>query len=84
MKSKIISSSPKVMVGTPVFAGTRVPIKILLDYIEKGESIDIFLEGYPSVAKEQVLSFLTNNTIISKTNKIDHQQGNEICLGFKS
>lgn len=58
MNSKIISSSPEVMGGTPVFAGTRVPIQTLLDYIEGGESIDSFLEGFPSVTKEQVLAFL--------------------------
>ena len=58
MKSKIISSSPEVMGGTPVFAGTRVPVQTLLDYIEGGESIDSFLEGFPTVTKEQVLAFL--------------------------
>ena len=58
MDSKIISSSPEVMGGTPVFAGTRVPVQTLLDYIEGGESIDSFLEGFPSVTKEQVLAFL--------------------------
>lgn len=58
MKSKIISSSPEVMGGTPVFAGTRVPIQTFLDYIEGGESIDSFLEGFPTVTKEQVFAFL--------------------------
>jgi uncharacterized protein (DUF433 family) len=58
MNSKIIRSSPEVMGGTPVFAGTRVPVQTLLDYIEGGESIDSFLEGFPSVTKEQVLAFL--------------------------
>jgi uncharacterized protein (DUF433 family) len=58
MKSDIISSSLEVMGGTPVFAGTRVPVQTLLDYIEAGESIDSFLEGFPSVKKEQVLAFL--------------------------
>ena len=58
MKSKIISSSPKVMGGTPVFAGTRVPVQTLLDYVEGGESIDSFLEGFPTVTREQVSAFL--------------------------
>jgi len=58
MKSKIISSSPDVMGGTPVFAGTRVPVQTLLDYIEGGESIDSFLDGFPTVTREQVLAFL--------------------------
>jgi len=58
MKSKIISASPDVMGGTPVFTGTRVPIQTLLDYLEGGESIDDFLEGFPTVTREQVIAFL--------------------------
>lgn len=58
MKSKIINSSPDIMGGTPVFSGTRVPVQALLDYIEGGESIDSFLEGFPSVTREQILAFL--------------------------
>jgi len=58
MKSKIISSSPDVMGGTPVFMGTRVPVQTLLDYLEGGESIDDFLEGFPTVTREQVIAFL--------------------------
>jgi uncharacterized protein (DUF433 family) len=46
------------MGGTPVFAGTRVPIQTLLDYLEAGESIDDFLSGFPSVSREQVIAFL--------------------------
>ena len=46
------------MGGTPVFSGTRVPVQALLDYIEGGESIDSFLEGFPSVTREQILAFL--------------------------
>ena len=46
------------MGGTPVFAGTRVPVQTLLDYLEAGESIDDFLAGFPSVSQEQVVSFL--------------------------
>lgn len=58
MKSKIISSSPDVMGGTPVFAGTRVPVQTLLDYIVRRESIDSFLDGFPTVTKEQILALL--------------------------
>jgi uncharacterized protein (DUF433 family) len=58
MKSTVVTSSPDVMGGTPVFAGTRVPIENLLDYLEGGESIDDFLEGFPSVSREQVITFL--------------------------
>ena len=58
MKNKIVSVSPDVMGGTPVFAGTRVPVQTLLDYLEGGESIDDFLEGFPTVTREQVIAFL--------------------------
>jgi uncharacterized protein (DUF433 family) len=58
MRKKIISSTPDVMGGTPVFAGTRVPVQTLIDYIEGGESIDDFLEGFPTVKREQVIAFL--------------------------
>ena len=58
MKSTVVTSSPDVMGGTPVFAGTRVPIENLLDYLEGGESIDDFLEGFPSVTRGQVVAFL--------------------------
>lgn len=58
MKRSVVSSSPDVMGGTPVFAGTRVPVENLLDYLEGGESIDDFLEGFPSVSREQVIAFL--------------------------
>jgi uncharacterized protein (DUF433 family) len=57
MKSPI-STAPDVLGGTPVFAGTRVPIQTLLDYLEGGESIDDFLDGFPSVSRDQIISFL--------------------------
>ncbi len=56
--SPIISSSPDIMGGTPVFAGTRVPAQTLLDYLKAGESIDDFLDGFPTVTREQVLALL--------------------------
>jgi uncharacterized protein (DUF433 family) len=58
MKEPIITASPDVMGGTPVFAGTRVPVQTLLDYLKAGESIDDFLEGFPSVSREKVIAFL--------------------------
>jgi uncharacterized protein (DUF433 family) len=58
MREPIITSSPDVMGGTPVFAKTRVPVQTLLDYLKAGESIDDFLEGFPTVTKEQVIAFL--------------------------
>lgn len=58
MEQPVVSRDPEVMGGTPVFCGTRVPIQTLLDYLEAGESIDQFLEGFPSVTREQVVAFL--------------------------
>jgi len=58
MEVPLISSDPLVMGGTPVFAGTRVPVATLLDYLEGGDSIDDFLDGFPSVTREQVIAFL--------------------------
>jgi uncharacterized protein (DUF433 family) len=45
--------------GTPVFSGTRVPIQTLLDYLKAGESIDDFLDGFPTVSREQVIAKLS-------------------------
>jgi len=58
MPKQIITISPDVMGGTPVFAGTRVPVQTLIEYIKAGESIDAFLEGFPTVKKDQVLQLL--------------------------
>jgi uncharacterized protein (DUF433 family) len=58
MKPPVISCRHDVMGGTPVFYGTRVPVQTLLEYLEAGESIDDFLEGFPSVSREQVIAFL--------------------------
>lgn len=55
---EIVSVRPDVMHGTPVFAGTRVPIQALLDYLEAGESLDEFLDDYPSVTREQAVQFI--------------------------
>ncbi len=55
---EIVSVRPDVMHGTPVFAGTRVPIQALLDYLEAGESLDEFLDDYPSVTREQAIQFI--------------------------
>lgn len=57
-RSSVVQRDPDILSGTPVFAGTRVPVQTLLDYLEGGESIDDFLEGFPSVKREQVIAFL--------------------------
>jgi uncharacterized protein (DUF433 family) len=58
MKQSVVSCNPEIMGGTPVFAGTRVPVQTLLDYLEAGESIDDFLEGFPTVKRELVIAYL--------------------------
>jgi uncharacterized protein (DUF433 family) len=58
MTQPVISRSPDVMGGAPVFFGTRVPVQTLLDYLEAGETIDDFLAGFPSVTRKQVVAFL--------------------------
>jgi len=60
MKQPVVSRSLKVMGGIPVFRGTKVPVQTLLDYLEDGESIDDFLEGFPSVTREQAIALLVN------------------------
>ena len=51
-------SKPDILCGTPVFAGTRVPFRILFDYLESGDSIDVFLDEFPSVNRTQVIASL--------------------------
>jgi uncharacterized protein (DUF433 family) len=58
MKQPVVSCNPEIMGGAPVFADTRVPVQTLLDYLEAGDSIDEFLEGFPSVTREQVIPFV--------------------------
>jgi len=58
MRTKVVSISKDVMGGTPVFAGTRVPIQTLIDFLTAGDSIDDFIEGFPTVSREQVIEYL--------------------------
>jgi uncharacterized protein (DUF433 family) len=58
MYGKIITIDPEILGGTPVFSGTRVPLKNLYDYLSTGESIESFLEDFESVKKEQVVKLL--------------------------
>ncbi len=55
---ELIVSSPDILGGTPVFVGTRVPIKNLTDYIEAGDTLDEFIEDFPSVSREQAVEFV--------------------------
>ena len=54
----VIHSDPDILGGTPVFIGTRVPIKTLLDYLAAGDSLDEFLDHFPSVSREQAIATL--------------------------
>ncbi|MGD9966586.1 MAG: DUF433 domain-containing protein [Hyphomonadaceae bacterium] len=54
----VVTTDPDIMGGAAVFHGTRVPVQTLLDYIEAGDTIDTFLEGFPSVSRDQVVDFL--------------------------
>ena len=56
--SEFIESDPEKMGGTPVFLGTRVPIKNLFDYLEGGDSVDVFLDDFPTVDRDQVIGVL--------------------------
>ncbi len=55
---KVIEINPEKVSGTPVFAGTRVPIQNLFDYLEGGDTIEDFLEGFPPVTREQAVQVL--------------------------
>jgi uncharacterized protein (DUF433 family) len=55
---RVVHSDPDILGGTPVFVGTRVPVKTLLDYLEAGDSLDEFLDHFPSVSREQAISVL--------------------------
>jgi uncharacterized protein (DUF433 family) len=54
----IVHSDSEILGGTPVFVGTRVPLQNLIDYLEGGESIEDFLDGFPSVKREQVIAVI--------------------------
>ena len=56
--SSVVKVDPEIMSGAPCFAGTRVPIQNLIDYLEGGDSIEEFLKDFPTITREQVISFL--------------------------
>lgn len=58
MKPSVVKVDPEIMSGAPCFRGTRVPIQHLMDYLEGGDSIEEFLDGFPSVTRAQVIQFL--------------------------
>lgn len=58
VKNQLVNIDPEIMSGTPVFAGTRVPIKNLFDYIETGETLESFLDDFPTVKRQQTIKVL--------------------------
>jgi uncharacterized protein (DUF433 family) len=54
----VVHSDPEIMGGTPVFVGTRVPVRALLDHLEDGDTIDSFLDGHPTVTREQAVALV--------------------------
>jgi uncharacterized protein (DUF433 family) len=54
----IVTIDPQILGGTPVFAGTRVPVKNLFDYLEAGDGLEVFLDAFPSVTREQAVAAL--------------------------
>ena len=58
MKIPLITVDPEIHSGTPVFTGTRVPVKTLFDHLEAGDSLDVFLEDFPSVSRELAVAVL--------------------------
>lgn len=57
-REQIVSRDPDVVSGALVFAGTRVPVQVLADYLKTGETLDRFLDGFPTVSREQAEAFL--------------------------
>lgn len=61
-KQPLITSMLDILGGTPVFRGTRVPVQTLIEYLEGGQTIDEFLDGFPTGTREQVIAFLEEAT----------------------
>ena len=58
MTDKLIDRNPDILGGTPVFSGTRVPVRILMEHLEAGDRLDEFLEDYPTVTRDQAIAVL--------------------------
>lgn len=68
-----VSIDPEVMSGTPVFAGTRVPVQNLFDYMEGGDDLSEFLEDFPSVSKEAAIAVLEMARLSLTSEKLLHE-----------
>lgn len=58
MANSVVNRDPEILGGTPVFAGTRVPVRILFEYLEAGDRLDEFLDSFPTVTREQATQLL--------------------------
>ena len=58
MMGRVIDRSPDILGGTPVFSGTRVPVRILIEYLEAGDRLDDFLDSFPTVSRSQAIEVL--------------------------
>jgi uncharacterized protein (DUF433 family) len=67
-KEQIVSRNPKVMNGALVFAGTRVPVKSLIQHLTAGDSLNKFLNDFPTVSREQVVAYLKMTLEVAKEN----------------
>ena len=64
MVDELIDRNPDILGGTPVFSGTRVPVRILMEHLEAGDRLDEFLEDYPTVSRDQAIALLERATAI--------------------
>ena len=64
MTDKLTDRNPDILGGTPVFSGTRVPVRILTEHLEAGNRLDEFLDDYPTVSREQAVELLDRATTI--------------------
>ncbi len=62
MTDKLIDRNPEILGGTPVFRGTRVPVRILMEHLEAGDRLDEFLDDYPTVTRDQAVELLERAT----------------------
>ena len=69
MKTKLVTIDPEVMSGEPVFTGTRVPVRNLIDYLSAGHTLNDFLAGFPGVKRSQAIAFLeqSSNALLEQT-----------------
>ena len=63
-KKSVVKIDPEIMSGSPCFAGTRVPARTLIDYIEGGDTLDDFLEQFPTVSRKQAITYLEQSAAI--------------------